>query len=500
MALDLPDFESPKPIQRIGPVEPSSARGLEAAALILPTKPAAAVWKQIPGGRALRRLWNRRTDNRSSPIAFQDGDVSLHVIALEDDADCFTALGASRKLVAAALSSNPASLGLGAVGFSESRQAAITDALLAAAAAATFRMPVFKSKPPSPRRLRRVALLGLPERQDTTATLAAAAGNNLARWLTALPTNKLDPKAYKAFVTALAKREGWEFEYFDRARLRREGANAFLAVAEGSVGAGIARIRYVPRGVESGAALSLVGKGVCFDTGGVNVKPAKSMQGMQGDMQGSAVALGTLLACTRIGVPYPVECWLAITENLVGSRSYKPGDLISASNGTTIEIVHTDAEGRMVLADALNFATRGKPAMVIDFATLTGACCVALTTRYSGVFTNRPALHAPLIAAGKSSGERVWPFPLDDDFDEILNSEIADTQQCPLGSEGDHILGARFLRWFVDPDSAWVHVDLSAGENKGGLAHVPTTVTGFGVRFAMHLLESDFARARLVAE
>jgi leucyl aminopeptidase len=157
-------------------------------------------------------------------------------------------------------------------------------------------------------------------------------------------------------------------------------------------------------------------------------------------------------------------------------------------NGVTIQVVHSDAEGRMVLADTLALAARAKPALLLDFATLTGACVNALTDRYSGAFTNRPGLEAPLQSAGRASGERVWCFPMDADFDGELESPIADVLQCALESKGDHILAARFLGRFVPKDVAWAHVDLSASEHKGGLAHVPTEFTGFGVRFAVQLL------------
>ena len=155
-------------------------------------------------------------------------------------------------------------------------------------------------------------------------------------------------------------------------------------------------------------------------------------------------------------------------------------------NGVTIQVVHSDAEGRMVLADTLALASRDKPALLIDFATLTGACVNALTDRYSGAFTNRPGLEAPLQAAGRASGERVWCFPMDEDFDAELESTVADVLQCSVESKGDHILAARFLGRFVPADLAWAHIDLSASERKGGLAHVPTEFTGFGVRFATH--------------
>jgi leucyl aminopeptidase len=151
-------------------------------------------------------------------------------------------------------------------------------------------------------------------------------------------------------------------------------------------------------------------------------------------------------------------------------------------------VVHSDAEGRMVLADTLALASREKPELILDFATLTGACVAALTERYSGAFTNRDRLHDWLQSTGRRSGERVWCFPLDADFDAELESPIADVMQCTLDNKGDHILAARFLSRFVAAGIPWVHVDLSAAEHKGGLAHVPTEFTGFGVRYACHLL------------
>jgi leucyl aminopeptidase len=159
--------------------------------------------------------------------------------------------------------------------------------------------------------------------------------------------------------------------------------------------------------------------------------------------------------------------------------------------------MHTDAEGRMVLADTLALAGRARPRLVIDYATLTGACIYALSERYSGVFTNRPALHELLVAAGRASGERVWPFPMDDDFDDDLKSQVADTLQCTPGGEADHIYAARFLQRFVPKDSAWVHVDLASALRKDGLGQVPGGPTGFGVRLTLALLLD--ARDRLAA-
>ncbi|HVC37579.1 MAG TPA: leucyl aminopeptidase family protein, partial [Gammaproteobacteria bacterium] len=316
-------------------------------------------------------------------------------------------------------------------------------------------------------------------------------GNALARWLTLLPANKLTPTEYRALVAVLAKREHWKFKFLGERKLRELKAGAFLAVAQGSDSrdAGIAHLSYAP--AKSGKhpqAVALVGKGICYDTGGVNLKSAKSMFGMHSDMQGSAVALGTLLALTRLKVPFQVDCWLAMARNQIGPKAYTQNDVITASNGVSIEIVHTDAEGRMVLADTLAFASKSEPALLLDYATLTGSCVTALGTRYSGAFCNQAALLAPVMEAGRASGERVWPFPVDADYDEAIESDVADVKQCIIEGEADHILAARFLSRFVPTTIPWVHVDLSAAEHKGGLGHIPGNVTGFGVRFSLDLL------------
>jgi leucyl aminopeptidase len=286
--------------------------------------------------------------------------------------------------------------------------------------------------------------------------------------------------------------------FLDSRALKRLGAGAFLAVAQGNAedDAGIIHLRYRPRR-QSGRALALVGKGICFDTGGTNLKAHRGMLDMHTDMEGSAVALGTLLALTRLQAPYSIDCWLAVTENRIGPRAYKPQDVVMACNGVSIQVIHTDAEGRMVLADALALASREKPALIVDFATLTSACVNALTERYAGLFTNRPAWHALLERAGAASGERVWPFPMDEDFDTDLESPIADVLQCALEGKGDHILAARFLDRFVPDALPWVHLDLAASDRKGGLAHVPTEFTGFGVRYASRLLADPAFLRRL---
>jgi leucyl aminopeptidase len=277
--------------------------------------------------------------------------------------------------------------------------------------------------------------------------------------------------------------------------LRRAGANAFLAVAAGNERpvAGIAHLQYRPRRRARGAGrrapdLALIGKGILFDTGGINLKPHRSMLDMHTDMGGSAVALATLIALARLRAPLAADAWLAITENNIGPRAYRPQEVVRAANGLTIQVIHTDAEGRMALADTLALAARTKPRLMLDFATLTGACVYSLTERMSGVFTNRPALEPKLIAAGRESGERVWTFPFDSDFDSDLESKVADLLQCATEGKGDHILAARFLSRFVPQEIPWAHLDLSSATRAGGLGHINTEVTGFGVRYALELI------------
>jgi len=237
--------------------------------------------------------------------------------------------------------------------------------------------------------------------------------------------------------------------------------------------------------------VALVGKGILFDTGGVNLKPHRSMLDMHTDMAGSAVALASLVALAELHANIDADAWLAINENNIGPSAYRPQEVVRACNGITIQVIHTDAEGRMVLADTLALAARTRPSLTIDYATLTGACVYALTERYSGVFTNRTELAADLLAAGSASGERVWNFPLDEDFDSDLDSANADIMQCGADGKGDHILAARFLKRFIGDDNPWVHVDLSSATRRGGLAHVNTEITGFGVRFTLELLLSQ---------
>jgi leucyl aminopeptidase len=409
---------------------------------------------------------------------------------IKPDLDAFKLLTLSRKLVAVFSARKVTVLQAALDGFERAAAERIAETIIAAAAAAAAQMPSFKHREQPAVVLQSLRIFGVRARHGFRRTLAEAEGNAVARYLSMLPPNKLTPALYRNEIKKLAAGYGWKQEFMDEQALRRHKAGAFLAVAQGSPtrDAGIMRLEYRPATGSGRRRIILVGKGICYDTGGTNLKPAKSMLGMHEDMQGSAVALGTLIALTRLQVNYTVECWLALAMNHIGPRAYKPNDVVTACDGTTIEIIHTDAEGRMVLADTLALASKKKPGLIIDYATLTGACVYSLGSAYSGVFTNRRAFHLLLVASGRDSGERVWPFPMDEDYDTELESRIADVKQCAVEGGGDHILAARFLQRFIKEDVPWIHVDLAASSHKGGLAHIPTDTTGFGVRFTLNLL------------
>jgi len=342
---------------------------------------------------------------------------------------------------------------------------------------------------PSRNELAKIILHGYKDASGFTLLRSKAEGNILARELTVLPPNELTPDLYCSRIKKFAKSEGWKYQKYDLKKLRKIGAGAFVAVAQGSDSedAGIVHLQRLVKG--SDKTVALVGKGICFDTGGHNLKPARYMYGMHEDMNGSAVALGILLAATRANLDVNIDCWLAIAQNHIGPRAYKQNDVVTALNGDTIEIINTDAEGRMVLADTLSLATKKNPDVVIDFATLTGTMWVALGSRYSGIFSNNDNLAQQAVDSGKLCGERVVAFPMDSDYKIGLKSTIADIKQCSMEPEADHILAALFLSRFVGK-IPWIHMDLSASRNTGGLGAVGSDVTGFGVGWGLQMVQT----------
>jgi leucyl aminopeptidase len=490
-----------------GAPEVVRSRGAEVDALlvVMPESAGPEALAKLPESRRWRDLLAREKPRagavRSTSLA--NRRQTLAVLGfLRSDPSHFERLALAGRMMKEAAARNPQTVGLATAGLpptisGKAAANASLEALLAAALAQAFALPSCRAPSPDDRHIRRIEVPA-DTQLDIRDAMIRAEGTNLARWLTALPPNILDSRGYRAAITQLARRHGLEMTWIGEKALRRAGANAFLAVAAGkeSPVAGIAHLKYRPGRRRGGAPdLALIGKGILFDTGGVNLKPHRSMLDMHTDMGGSAVALATLIALAQQRAPIAADAWLAITENHIGPRAYRPQEVVRAANGVSIQVVHTDAEGRMVLADTLALAARTKPALMVDFATLTGACVYSLTERMSGVFTNRPALAPILTLAGRQSGERVWTFPFDSDFDSDLESKVADVLQCTADGKGDHILAARFLSRFVPEGIPWVHVDLSSATRAGGLGHINTDVTGFGVRYALQLiLEEDILK------
>jgi leucyl aminopeptidase len=458
--------------------------------LVLPKPEKSAALDGVPAAAALQAMLERRrkkvADLVKTPLAADLPHGALAAwVALDAGLSVFAQQTAVRKALQLLLAEQPEEIVIGVFGERDERRRA-AELAVHAAWINGVRLPQRKQEQEG-KPLRRIRLYGHRAADGFSALNAQAQGNTLCRELTVLPPNELTPGAYRERIRRLARDNGWRREEYDMKRLRRMGAGAFVAVAQGSAeeDAAIVHLRY--RHKRAKKAVALVGKGICFDTGGHNLKPARYMQGMHEDMNGSAVALGILLAATRMRMPLDIDCWLAIAQNHLSPKAYKQNDVVTALNGTTIEIVHTDAEGRMVLADALTLAARRKPDLIIDFATLTGSMHTALGERYSGVFATSAELAQQAVAAGAASGERVCVFPMDEDYDAALDSAIADVKQCTLEGGADHILAARLLGRFT-AGRPWIHMDLSGSSCKGGLGAVGTEVSGFGVGWGLEFL------------
>ncbi len=353
-----------------------------------------------------------------------------------------------------------------------------------AALAHAARLPGDSRKPP------RILFAGCAPSVAADAA-AAAEANMLARGLCRLPPNILTVPVFAQTAAAMAKKQRLAVKIFDSKQLKKMGAGAILAVGRASqTPPQIVRLRL--RAAKNAPHIALIGKGVCYDTGGVNTKPARHMRGMKGDMAGAAAVLAATLAAAARGVAANIDAYLVLAENAAGPAAYRPDEVITSLSGKRIEIVHSDAEGRMILADALTLAMREKPAAdaVITFATLTGTMHVALGSRMSGVFASDKKLLKRAMRAAENSGERLCEFPIAADYGKALKSDCADIKQCAEEGEADHIMAALFLREFMEGAPPWLHLDLSAASCKGGLGAAPGPETGFGAAWALEFLKT----------
>ncbi|MCA9177356.1 MAG: leucyl aminopeptidase [Planctomycetales bacterium] len=311
-------------------------------------------------------------------------------------------------------------------------------------------------------------------------------GVNLTRQLVNQPANVIDPEQFAEVARGIAAAGGLECEIWDRGRLEQERCGSLLAVARGSA--------KEPRLVilrHAGAAadapwLGLVGKGVTFDSGGLSLKPSDSMKTMKCDMAGAATVLGAMQAISALKLPCNVLAVCGLVENMVGPDSYRLGDVLTARNGRTIEVLNTDAEGRLVLADALDVAVERGASRLVDLATLTGACVVALGHEAAGLMTNDEAWCAEVKAAASTSGERMWELPMYDDYGEQIRSEVADIKNVGAGRWAGAITAAKFLQEFVD-DVPWTHIDIAGPAFLEGKPGQINGGTGAGVATLVEL-------------
>ncbi len=322
----------------------------------------------------------------------------------------------------------------------------------------------------------------------TRATIVGQA-INLARDLANTPPAEKSPTSLALRAEQEAEAAGLTVTVWDQDRIADERFGGLLGVAAGSDEPPRFVILEHRQGGDS-PTIALVGKGVTFDSGGLSLKPSASMEDMKSDMTGAAVVLATMTAIARLGLKANVVGYLAITENMVNGRAMRLGDVLTMRNGKTVEVLNTDAEGRLILADALSYAAEQEPAAIIDLATLTGACLVALGTRIAGLFSNDEPLAERLATASKATGERTWRLPLDDDFFDLLKSSVADMKNIG-GKWGGSITAAKFLQQFV-AGRPWVHLDIagpswadsdSGSRDAGG--------TGCFVRTLVELVENS---------
>ncbi len=356
---------------------------------------------------------------------------------------------------------------------------------------------VYRSKTPDTFKVAELAILGgghLPEpwRAAVRRAGSTAAGIALARDLANAPANALTPLAMHEEARALAGRHGFKCYALDENDLRARGFGAFTAVLQGSAAGGrLIVLEHAPQGLEEQSPLLLIGKGITFDTGGISIKPAAGMHRMKSDMSGAAAVLGALEIIGRERTPRRVIGLLACAENMPDGAAVRPGDVVTCLNGKTVEITNTDAEGRLVLCDSLVYAQREfKPAAIVDIATLTGACVVALGENVAGLFTEDSELEQLIRAGGERTGERFWPLPLWDSYFEAMKSDVADMVNAGA-REGGAINAGLFLKQFVEPGMRWAHLDIAgpAFLSAGNAIRIPGG-TGFGVRALFDLARS----------
>ncbi|MGO4956480.1 leucyl aminopeptidase [Luteococcus sp. Sow4_B9] len=334
------------------------------------------------------------------------------------------------------------------------------------------------------------SLGGAPAKQAVADALAISQAVLVAReWINA-PANLLYPESFADEVRQITKGTKLEVEVLDEKQLAKEGYGGIMAVGGGSERAPrLVRVEHKPRGAKN--HLVLVGKGITFDTGGLNLKPADGMYTMKCDMSGAAAVLAATRAIAELGLSVHVTTYASMAENMPSGSSYRPSDVITMYGGTTVENVNSDAEGRIVMADALARSQADKPDLVVDVATLTGACMVALGNRIAGLMSSDDATADILLDAAETAGEDFWQLPIPEHIRKGLESKVADLKSS--GSRmGGAMAAAAFLQHFVGEDTAWAHLDIAgpAFNDEAPYDYVPTGGTGHAVRTLVELARS----------
>ena len=329
--------------------------------------------------------------------------------------------------------------------------------------------------------------------QDQLRFKALEDGTFFARDLVSEPGNILHPDEYAKRINSL-KKFGLKINIYDKKKLKKLGMNALLGVGQGSIrGSYLVTIEW--KGVKNNSKpLAFVGKGVCFDTGGISLKPAKFMEDMTYDMAGSATVVGLMKNLAVRKAKVNAVGVVGLVENMPGGNAQRPGDIVKSYSGKTIEILNTDAEGRLVLADALSFTEKKfKPKLMVDLATLTGAIIVSLGSEYAGLFSNDDKLSNQLIEAGDKVDEKLWRMPLHKNFDKLIDSKNADMQNINYVGGAGSTTAAQFLQRFILNKTPWAHLDIAGmAFSKYGGALNSGGATGYGVRLLNKLIEDDY--------
>lgn len=382
-------------------------------------------------------------------------------------------------------------------------RAAIVEALVQGTVLADYRFERFRSEPgeqeqgeSTVKHLERLIVSGEGDMHDAVAH-GGVVGEavNAARDLQNRPGNDLTPTALAEYARALGRDvEHLSAEVEGRDGLLARSMGAFAAVAQGTYEEpALITLRYDPPGA-SGPLLGLVGKAVTFDSGGISLKPGAKMSEMKFDMSGGAAVIEGLAVIARMGLPVRVVGVVGATENLPSGRSVKPGDIVRASNGRTIEVNNTDAEGRLVLADCLCHAVSLGAEQIVDLATLTGAVTVALGSTYAGLMSSDDALAGRIAAAGERAGEIVWRLPMHEEYGELIKGTYADLDNAPEGRKAGTIVGGTFLSNFVG-DTPWAHLDIAGSAWDLGRPYASKGAAGYGVRLLVELVRSYVAGA-----